>query len=590
MAHQTSSPSNNSTFSVNMDTTTRERISKLALERKRTAKSKHDRKTAIFASMETVGDDEEFIPPSREKPEPVSPKKNKKRSKGAQGSTRKRDDLSVSEHVARPETAIENKQVSADQLMKPRTSDASISVQSIDAKKVEKKRGGARSSSGKESPTRRERSGRSKSPHAMKRRTASPAAMKKERSSRKQRSSSLGPLKKERSKRSSSTGPLRSPMSPTKRKAPPILQKSMSSRDHRTLDQKLNGLNPPSPSKKRGGRSVASAPAVAKKQNSRRPRRKSTGPLSSSRRNRTADDQEPLIAGDSPRRRAKSADQQEMSIGDIGELLLNDEKDKPKSRGKNFSQRLSNGLRSFSKLAGFGGSGRSLAYNHHDSDGSEKTEDPPEQRPKSRKARGSSRSNVPAKRSNSAGPLGNRPRRDDRRAGLSRSKRNACAEDEEGPPQTRAQSMMLHREETRRGKANSLMDLRQYKEEEIHSTSYFASNHVLVNRERMKRGLRPLTRNIAMDELARSTAQKMSETKGKTPLPATYVGNVLRGESIRSIHRATMQNKEGRERHNLLSPYYQDFGVGTAKGEDGMLYICQLFSERIELTVTDTTA
>jgi uncharacterized protein YkwD len=133
------------------------------------------------------------------------------------------------------------------------------------------------------------------------------------------------------------------------------------------------------------------------------------------------------------------------------------------------------------------------------------------------------------------------------------------------------------------------MDLVNYSEEEIHSTSYFASNHVLVNRERMKRGLRPLTRNIAMDELARENAKRMAETGGVTPIPATYVGNILRGESIRAIHRAIMQNKEGRERANLLNPYFQDFGVGTSKSADGMLYICQLFSERLELTVTDTT-
>lgn len=155
---------------------------------------------------------------------------------------------------------------------------------------------------------------------------------------------------------------------------------------------------------------------------------------------------------------------------------------------------------------------------------------------------------------------------------------------------TRAHSMMLHREMTRRGKSNSLMDLVQYKEEEIHSTSYFASNHVLVNRERMKRGLRPLTRNIAMDELARKSAQAMAESNGLNPLRTTYVGNVLRGESIRSIHRSTMQQKQGRERANLLNPYFQEFGVGTCKGSDGMLYMCQLFSERLELALTDTTS
>jgi len=153
----------------------------------------------------------------------------------------------------------------------------------------------------------------------------------------------------------------------------------------------------------------------------------------------------------------------------------------------------------------------------------------------------------------------------------------------------RNKSMGVHREGRDKG-STSPADLVQYTEEEIHSTSYFASNHVLINRERMKRGLKPYTRNIAMDDVARKSALAMAESNGLNPLPATYVGNVLRGESIRSIHRSTMLQKQGRERENLLNPYFQDFGVGTAKGEDGLLYMCQLFSERLELALTDTVS
>ena len=153
----------------------------------------------------------------------------------------------------------------------------------------------------------------------------------------------------------------------------------------------------------------------------------------------------------------------------------------------------------------------------------------------------------------------------------------------------RANSMMLQREKVRRlGKSKSLMDLVEYKDEDIHSTSYFASNHVLINRERMKRGLRPLVRNSKMDELAREHSKKMAECSGCTPIQTTFVGNVMRGESIRSIHKITMANKQGRERYNLLNPYFQEFGIGTAQGKDGQLYLCQLFSERIELTLMDT--
>jgi len=176
------------------------------------------------------------------------------------------------------------------------------------------------------------------------------------------------------------------------------------------------------------------------------------------------------------------------------------------------------------------------------------------------------------KRAHSAGPL----------------KRNKTGEEDEKPAlPARAASMMLNRDNTRRGKANSLHDLVQYTADEIHSTSYFASNHVLVNRERMKRGLRPLTRNIAMDTLARESAEAMAKSAGTSPLRTTYVGNLLRGESIRAVHRAVMLNKQGRERANILNPYFQDFGVGTAKGKDDMLYVCQLFSERLELSCTN---
>jgi uncharacterized protein YkwD len=178
----------------------------------------------------------------------------------------------------------------------------------------------------------------------------------------------------------------------------------------------------------------------------------------------------------------------------------------------------------------------------------------------------------PGKRSKSAGPL-------------ERNQEVGSGKSDSRP--MRANSMMLNRDMTRRSKSNSLGNLVKYADDEIHSTSYFASNHVLINRERMKRGLRALTRNIAMDTLARENAQAMAKSAGCSQLKTTYVGNVLRGESIRAVHRATMLNKEGHERANLLNPYFQDFGVGTSKGDDGMLYVCQLFSERLELQCTD---
>jgi uncharacterized protein YkwD len=191
--------------------------------------------------------------------------------------------------------------------------------------------------------------------------------------------------------------------------------------------------------------------------------------------------------------------------------------------------------------------------------------------------------------------------KEDRRAAMMKRDQNMAPttapkkeedEEETAPHNLRhTKSMMLNRETQRRGgKTNSLMDLVHYNDDEIHSPSYFASDHVLVNRERMKRGLKPLTRKIAMDELARASARRMADTAGVSSFDTTYVGNALHGESIRAVHKAIMRNIDGRERANLMNPYYQYFGVGTAKGKDGMLYVCQLFSEGIELTCINTDA
>ena len=655
---QSSSPT--SSFSMNIDSSTRERLAKLSMERKRTAKSKNERKSAVYASMDNV-DDEEGLSSSSRRDSEGNGHIRPKLVKDTTLSTNRRGDLSMSEHTGKKNReknqkldtglsptrksaraglldttkAIKKRDstrressthrdrsgrsasphamgwrspipepISLEEEMNrifdspkqsSRPSSGAISDDTKPSKKLSNSTpssGSERESTRGESSRHRQRTGRSASPHALKRRTASPGPMKKERSSRRERATSLGPVKKERSRRSSSIGPLKRPASPVKHRPSPsrgskaAASGSGTKNDTRTLEDKLGGIEPRTPQKRVGGGSAASTASLPRRGENSRRTRKVSRESSSPRRAVAAPDTNRPPAYESPRRRDSSVEK-EMSIGDIGELMLNDDTKETKTSPGRLSQRFSNGIRSFSRLAGFGGSGRSLVGSNDD-----EPNDTPEKKPESRKARGSTRTSNPSTRSSSAGPLGNRPgmKRTDRRAGMAYSKQT---EDEDGGMEAetpnRSRSMMLHRDATRRGKSTSLMDLREYKDEEIHSTSYFASNHVLVNRERMKRGLRPLTRNIAMDEMARAAAQRMSETEGKSSLPATYVGNVLRGESIRAIHRAIMQNKEGRERHNLLSPYFQDFGVGTSKGKDGMLYICQLFSERIELTITDTT-
>jgi len=437
---------------------------------------------------------------------------------------------------------------------------------------------------------------RSASPGPMKRQTESPGPVKK-------RSASLGPMNRERSGRSHSPGPLqrlssrflkKPPDSPGAMKrrshSPGSLSSRRSERASRSIDQAPGALGDMlnkvgGQAKKKGARSVASAPAQDVKRPERRP---SVGKYEKQRslrspgggrqrpppKSRSADAADIL---DAANKMDAKYDWQGYRPAESGTRKGNDSENtqsthtggsseendllspKPDRRSTMSRSKLK---RSVSAIPG-------KNYNAPPSPAKTERDEDPNELAKQR-----------IKRNNSMAP---------------RMSRDESSESRRGGPEgggglQRAQSMMLHREMTRRGKSNSLMDLVQYKEEEIHSTSYFASNHVLVNRERMKRGLRPLTRNIAMDELARKSAESMAESNGKNPLKTTYVGNVLRGESIRSIHRSTMQQKQGRERANLLNPYFQDFGVGTAKGPDGMLYMCQLFSERLELALTDTTS
>ena len=124
----------------------------------------------------------------------------------------------------------------------------------------------------------------------------------------------------------------------------------------------------------------------------------------------------------------------------------------------------------------------------------------------------------------------------------------------------------------------------------IHSTGYYSSNHVLVNRERTSRGLAPLRRCVRLDQLARKHAESMAQSERVLPSVSTVaqlqeklqslrVGeNTVRGESIRDIHREMMTKTKQRHcRGNVLAPAFNSFGMGTAMGADGKLYLVQLF-------------
>ena len=122
------------------------------------------------------------------------------------------------------------------------------------------------------------------------------------------------------------------------------------------------------------------------------------------------------------------------------------------------------------------------------------------------------------------------------------------------------------------------------------SPGYFSSNHVLVNRERVLHGLKPLKRCVRLDELARIHAESMAASGQVTPsvptvehlqekLQSKRVGeNTLRGDSIRGIHIEMMKSeRQCACRSNVLAPVFTMFGMGTAMGIDGKLYLVQLF-------------
>ena len=142
----------------------------------------------------------------------------------------------------------------------------------------------------------------------------------------------------------------------------------------------------------------------------------------------------------------------------------------------------------------------------------------------------------------------------------------------------------------------------------------YASAHVLINSERQRRTVQPLRRCPAMDEIARRQAKVMAEqgklehTKDSVELHDEIVDilhkienkiddndkvdgnspvsdqrqqrrigeNVWRGNTIKDIHRIMMRNVS--QRNNIIHRRFVYMGVGTAKSEDGLLYLCQIFS------------
>ena len=114
---------------------------------------------------------------------------------------------------------------------------------------------------------------------------------------------------------------------------------------------------------------------------------------------------------------------------------------------------------------------------------------------------------------------------------------------------------------------------------------FVSSNHVLVNKERTALHLPALTRRLELDELAREFATAMAK-KGKVkhgPIdvedridPCDAFGvNCASGLSVQEIHEKMLLNPS--ERSKMVDRRYSQMGMGTAKGKNGKLYLCQIF-------------
>lgn len=156
-----------------------------------------------------------------------------------------------------------------------------------------------------------------------------------------------------------------------------------------------------------------------------------------------------------------------------------------------------------------------------------------------------------------------------------------------GPDMKRKHEDRMQRVVARNAKQQQKEKLKK-KKSPLPDTWYYSSNHILVNRERALSGLTQLRRVRMLDDVARFHAQDMAEEQRlfhsvdsadalRRKLKSKFTGeNVQRGSSIREMHK-NMMNGGRKSKENILSMKFTEFGMGTAKGEDGRLYMVQCF-------------
>lgn len=119
------------------------------------------------------------------------------------------------------------------------------------------------------------------------------------------------------------------------------------------------------------------------------------------------------------------------------------------------------------------------------------------------------------------------------------------------------------------------------------ANKYLVSNHVMINTERTKRTRVPLKRNPKLDKVAQHHAKEMAASNklyhpNLEHLPTgscTRLGaNVGCGGDIRDIHTSMVQASQS-DLNNIIDRRFVYMGVGTAKGTDGKMYLCQIFGD-----------
>lgn len=115
---------------------------------------------------------------------------------------------------------------------------------------------------------------------------------------------------------------------------------------------------------------------------------------------------------------------------------------------------------------------------------------------------------------------------------------------------------------------------------------FIASNHVMVNKERIAIHIPALTRRIELDAIARERAETMAK-QGKIGHGSlddlefqirpcrVFDENIACGKSMQDIHTDMLKNEANRK--TMIDQRYSYMGMGTARGSDGTLYLCQIF-------------